>query len=169
MKFIDKIKFKVIHSVYYFQRELFLLEIDGRYAMIYKGSGLNGGKVNRILPFHLLQDTPPRFSDSMNGVVLGYIWKNFYYNRQIISHRKRIEDFGEGINLFIEKLEKELENFKVEKNDYHINDVQIYAKEFNDIANQYLKVYETKPVLKTNWFDWGVLNLYYNLEKDNKK
>ena len=164
---LDKIKYKVIHSVYYFERELFLLEVDGRYTMVYKSSGLNGGRKGRIIPFFYLLSDKPRFGDARNGINTGYIWKEFYFNRRIETHRKQPETFGKGVELFLLKLEKELSNFNVPKIEQDMKDISKYAKEFNDIAKQYMKVLEQKPVLKTTYFDWGVLNLYIKLEKEN--
>ena len=166
---LDKIQYKVIYSTYYFERELFIIEIDGRYTMVYKSSGLNGGRKGRIIPFFYLLSGKPRFGDIRKGINTGYIWKEFYLNKRRKTHHKKPETFGKGIELFLLKLEKELSDFNVPKIEQDMKDIGKYAKEFNDIAQKYMKILELKPILKTNWFDWGVLELYINLEKENIK
>lgn len=81
MEFLKHLNIEVIHSIYYFQRVLFLLKINDRYTMIYKGSGLNGGRVGKILPFFLLLEDKPTLSDARHNINTGYIWKEFYFNR----------------------------------------------------------------------------------------
>jgi len=163
---LDKIKYEIIHAVHYFDRELFLLKIENKYTMVYKGSGLNNGKVGRILPFFYLLDKKPRFGDAKKGIITGYIFKEFYFNREIISHYKNMNIFGKGVLMFLDRLEKDLNSYKVEKKFQDMKDIKKYAKDFNDIVHSYMKIYETKPVLKTNWFDWGTLNLYYNIDSE---
>ena len=63
-------EYKILAQVHYYDRELFALEIQGKYAFVYRGSGLNGGKIGRVLPFSDIKKTKPRgFSDE----ILGYI------------------------------------------------------------------------------------------------
>lgn len=154
---IMNVEYEVIHAVPYFQRELFLLKIENRYTMVYKGSGLNGGAVGRVLPFHFLMDRQPRFGEARSGIVAGYIFKEFYFHREIRSHRKRVSEFGEGVSLFCERLTNELDDYYVKptEDEQDINDVLKYAKSFNSIVNNFMNV--------DNRFDWSVLNIYHNI------
>lgn len=157
---IQDIEYEIIHAANYFERTLFLLKMEDRFLMVYKGSGLNGGAIGRVLPFHYLFDRLPRLGEAREGIVSGYIFKKFYFNRHIISHRKNInaEDFGEGVTLFCDRLTKELANFKVKNTQpQDIEDVLTYAKSFNKIVDSFMD--------NTNRFDWGALSLYHNLEK----
>ena len=73
------IDYEVVYSTHYFERELFLLKVaDKTYAMVYKGSGLNGGPKGRVLPYSALKDSPVRFGEMRDGIVPGYIYKEFY-------------------------------------------------------------------------------------------
>jgi len=168
MTFFDTSKIKVIYSMVYFKRILFLLKIEDRYTMVYKRSGLNGGKKGTVLPFFFLLDRLPRFSEARNGIVTGYIFKEFYFNKNVVSHYKQMDSFGAGVQSFLNVLEKVLIDYKIEPIEQNIDDIQNIASEFNSIAHSYMKIYETEPRMKTNWFDWGILNIIFNSQKHIK-
>ena len=158
---LDYIKYEVVFSMYYFKRELLILKISSklfdkdRYTMVYKGSGLNGGDIGAILPFASLNTRK-----SISGPIVGYIYKEFYYNKNIISHRKNMKQFGKGVNVFIDRLTSELESYKLER---------IEQEMFNivEIANEF-KLEEENFINNDNRFDWGVLDYFYGLSEEAK-
>lgn len=151
------LQYEIVHSQYYFERELYLLKISGemldkdRFAMVYKRSGMNGGKKGHMLPFHYLQDTLPRFSDARNGVVPGYIWKKFYFNRDVVYHGKRPEMFGEGVSEFLDRLTEDFSSMHLEPESQSMDNVLEIAENFNHVVHKHMD--------QTNRFDWGVLNI----------
>jgi hypothetical protein len=141
--------FKIVYKKYYFERELFVLEIDKKYLLIYKGSGLNGGKKGRILPFNFLQSRRPRFSEARSGVCAGYIFKEIFFNGSYIEHHKKIDDFGLGITSFLSNLETKLSSIIVKEEDQNIDDILEIAQKIND---------DIFDIVQNNIFDWNELN-----------
>jgi len=79
---------KIIYKTEYFGRILFVLEINGKSALVYRSSGLSGtGHGGKILPFMYL-NTVNRFRN-----VLGYIYKEMFFKGVYMPHRKHPEDF----------------------------------------------------------------------------
>jgi hypothetical protein len=115
----------IIYGTHYFDRELFILEIDKKRTMVYRTSGNTGGRKGRILPFMFLNE-----EQSSDGLVIGHINKDFLYDGKIITHNKKIEKFPglkEKLNLIEEKI-------KYEKNvalNEDISEITTIAKNIN--------------------------------------
>lgn len=153
-------KFKILYQREYFERELYLLEINGKYTKVYKSSGLNNGEKGRIIPFTTLMDHEPRFSEIRDGIVIGYIWKEYFYNGYYKVHSKK---FSEITNTFLKKIEKKLENINLEKNNDDIKNIMTIAKKIN--------IEMTELTNGKKIFDWYENNLI-EINKDfyeNKK
>ena len=117
-------EYKVLAQVHYYNRELFALEIQGKYAFVYRGSGLNGGKIGRVLPFSDIKKTKPRgFSDE----VLGYIYKEFFYRNRWVTHKKVMDNFEIEIQDFITHLEETLPEISPLNNEKITNEL-VYEK-----------------------------------------
>lgn len=85
---------KIRYSKYYFGRDVFLLEINNKFLMVYRSSGKSGtGHGGEILPFMFLI-SEPRFRE-----IPGFINKDMYYNSEFISHRKNLKSFPEAQEL----------------------------------------------------------------------
>lgn len=105
---------KVLYHVEYFERDLFLLQIDNKTTMVYRRSGLHGKNTKgEILPFNWLKDSPVRFGEAREGIVPGYIFKEFFYRGVYKSHRKNLNDFPSQIMLFVKELEIFLRDYDV--------------------------------------------------------
>lgn len=80
---------KVLYKTEYFERILYVLEINNKYAMVYLSSGLSKtGHGGNILPFAGI-NTEQRFSSP----VMGYIFKEMFYNTFWKTHKKKLENF----------------------------------------------------------------------------
>ena len=100
-----RVDFKILDQMHYYQRELYVLEIDGKVTFVYRGSGLNSGAVGRVLPFAYIKTSPPRgFSD----MGIGWIAKEFFYKGAYTSHYKNLSGYEQEIQDFIKQLEDEL-------------------------------------------------------------
>ena len=139
---------KVIYSINYIQRDLYVLEYKGKYLMVYRSSGLNAGRAGRFLPFEMLAD-PPRAT--MGSEVPGYIYKEFFFNGRYLSHGKHPETFAEGIADFLLDIEDFLEDKRPPEVDYDYiktyADIKPLAKEINialDNAIKGLEPYDWK-------------------------
>jgi len=116
---------KVLYSVHYFERDLFVIEINGKRTMVYRGSGLNGGRKGRILPFMFLNTRR-----TIRGPILGYIFKEFYYEGQFINHHKEPEYFN-GVPQILEEIEKTLERQQPKIIEQNMEDIEEIATEIN--------------------------------------
>jgi len=166
------INYKVIFSMYYFERTLFLLEFSGelldkkRYAMVYRSSGLNKGRKGRFIPFHYLLDGYPRLfiqnRMSVLGNVPGYINKSFYYKGKLQYHHKNVETFGNNIKKFMIQIEKDLDNinYDVDYEEYNVKKVLAKATVFNNKVDEFLNEY--------NILDWYILNSYNKINYKGK-
>jgi len=140
---------QVAYTKHYFERDLILLEIDGKFTKIYKGSGLNGGKVGRILPYTRLHFGPIRMSDVRNGIIQGYIYKEFLYNDSYEFHGKDMSQYPHEIQDFIDFLEDELKDVKTEPVEQDFEHVQVIAKEIEE---------EMRDIIgDSDMFDWYTL------------
>lgn len=102
-------QYRILHQQHYYQRELFALEIDGKYALVYRGSGLNGGKIGKVLPFSYIKTEMARgFSEAITGVGIGWIAKEVFFGERYVDHRKNIKNFGREIEDFVTMLENTL-------------------------------------------------------------
>ena len=139
--------YKILYQEHYFDRELFLLEIDGKHTYVYRGSGLNGGSVGAVLPFSTLMDRKPRgLSEIIGGLVPGYIFKEFYY-KGWRSHGKNMEQFPNTLP-FLRHLEETLPGISEPKDQDFENVIEI-AKEFNTKTEKLIG--DMEP------FDWSTL------------
>jgi len=147
---MKNLSIKILYSVNYFDRDLFALSINGLHTMVYRASGTNGGRKGRIIPFTGLKDNLPRFSEAINGIGPGYIYKDFFYNKAYVSHRKRF-DFYDGVPEFLLYLEDFLKDEKP----------RILEEDFEDILSIAIK--RNKEIADAiesveNIFDWSSLN-----------
>jgi hypothetical protein len=139
--------------MYYFERILYILEIDEKLLFVYRRSGLNSENMkNKILPFSSLHSSKPRFSEFRSGIDIGYIYKEFYFNERFNLHRKKINNFGKGVETFCLQLEEELPLISEIKQD--INDIKKYVKIFNNK----IKKFQNKNI-DNIYYDWNNLNI----------
>lgn len=104
---------KIIYRKDYFQRILYLIKINDYLLPVYKSSGLNGGRVGRILPFSGLN-----LDDKYDP--LGYIYKEMFYKGKIINHKKQLNRFPGVVEkmLEIEQLVVDDKYLSVQEYDY---------------------------------------------------
>ena len=138
------LNYKILYQEYYFERELFLIEIDSKYTYVYRGSGLNGGSVGAVLPFSTLMDREPRLSETL--LVPGYIYKEFYY-KGWRSHGKNMDQFPNTLP-FLRHLEETLPKMS-EFREQDFDNIKRLAKEFNTKTEKLIG--DMKP------FDWSKL------------
>lgn len=140
---------KLLYKQEYFERVLFALEYEGKLILVYRSSGLNEScHKGNILPFSSLNLEKPR----LRGPVLGYIYKEMFYNSRWVNHRKDLSDYPvvqENMNY----LKEFLKNEDVEKtiSDDILKDEESFRKYIN----------ETNKKLKC-------LNEYFDLSKQIK-
>lgn len=143
---------KILYSINYMLRDLYVIEHQSEYLMVYRSSGLNPGRKGRILPFAMLA-TPSR--PTVRGDTPGYIYKEFYFGNHFISHDKQPSNFGPGIAEFLEILEDFLaDKFPPEIDCSHIktySDVLPIAKAINiELSNAIkgLQPFDWKNLIK---------------------
>jgi len=93
-------------------RDLYVIEHQDKYLMVYRSSGLNPGRAGRILPFGFLA-VPEQATFS--GPTPGYIFKEFFFGGRFLSHSKEPSKFGLGIAEFLLELEEFLEGHPTEE------------------------------------------------------
>ena len=87
---------KVVYERHYLGRDLFILEIDKKLLMVYRSSGLSGtGHEGKFLPFSGINTETNRLSSP----ILGYIFKEMYYNGCWINHKKNLDSFHHATKL----------------------------------------------------------------------
>ena len=94
---------KVLFKRYYFERELFVIEVDGKVLLVYRASGLNSGRKGRVIPFMMLNTMK-----TMSSPPIGYIFKEMFYDNKYINHDKSF-DYYPNIKDFLLKVEDFLE------------------------------------------------------------
>jgi len=141
---------RIIYSKNYFQRDLYVLEYQNQFLMVYRGSGLNGGRVGKFLPFSFLA-TPSRAT--FNAPTPGYIYKEFFFEGHFQYHAKYPEKFGDGIEELLLKIEQELKNDSPDVVDYsHVEKYSQLTPIAAKINAEMLLAIETlKP------FDWATI------------
>ena len=100
MKFeLNNHKIKVLYTKPYYGRVLYVLDIDGEFAYVYKSSGLSGtGHKGSILPFTGLS------SRETFSVPYGYIFKDLVYKDRYTTHYKSLS-FDPVLQVFFFDLE----------------------------------------------------------------
>ena len=94
---------QVLYKTSYIERNLYVVEHEGKYLMVYASSGMNPGRKGRILPFNMLKDSASQgFSDDTPG----YIFKEFFFEGMWTNHQKRPGHFKPGIAEFLVQLEE---------------------------------------------------------------
>ena len=141
---------KVLYSKNYIQRDLYVLEHQGKYIMVYRSSGLNPGRTGRFLPFEMLAE-PTRAT--MSGSMPGYIYKEFYYGGRYLSHRKDPQSFKKGIDIFL----LEIEDFLSDKipPEVSYSDIVNYAQ-IIPIAKA-INIELNKAIIGLDPFDWATI------------
>jgi hypothetical protein len=154
---LKKINIEVLHHFHYFERDLFLLKIDNdNYTTVYRGSGLNGGRKGRVLPYSSLHSGPLHFGDIRSGIVQGYIYKEFYIDSAWRSHKKNLNRYAMGTAQFADIIEEKLENYDSTNSEKYeseedYNNIKKIAKKINTEFKNKVKE------LKLKNFDWIVL------------
>ena len=118
--------------------------------MVYRSSGLNPGRAGRILPFCMLATpTRPTFSSE----VPGYIYKEFYFDGNFISHDKNPSKFGDNISAFLLELEEFLKDEIPQEIDYS------YINSYKDLLPVAIRINtELEESIKgLKPFDWSTL------------
>jgi hypothetical protein len=99
---------KVLDSIEYIGRDLFVLEVNGKYLNVYRSSGLSGtGHGGEILPFSRLKETE---SMSFRDNVPGYIYKEMFFGGYWTNHYKdvwmfpRVGEFMEILKSFLKEI-----------------------------------------------------------------
>lgn len=149
-------KIEILYHTHYFERDLFLLNIDNHYTMVYRGSGLNGGRKGKVLPYTWLKDSPSRFGEIRDGIVPGYIFKEFFYKGYYKSHKKNLENISNDIYDFSLKLEEILENYETSNSKRYetkedFDNILKIAKNINEDMKKIIKKY------KLHLLDWETL------------
>ena len=140
----------VVYKTDYFGRYLYLLEIDGKIAQVYRSSGFSGtGHKGKFLPFLGLSDRET-FSQC-----LGYIFKEMFYNGGYLGHYKDVS-WSDEITDFLDQLPLFLKDESAEiPNDISVDDfakqVATTIAEMQIIKNKYENG-EERP-----HFDWSTL------------
>ena len=101
---------KIIYKRDYFQRILYIIDIDGTILPVYKSSGLNDGRVFPFLGLNLDDKFDP----------LGYIYKEMFYKGKIVYHKKQLVHYPgvEDKMLTIEQLVKDDMYCSIQNYDY---------------------------------------------------
>jgi hypothetical protein len=97
---------KILYTKQYIGRILFLIEKDEKIIMCYRSSGLSGtGQGGEILPFAFLNEKMTL------STVLGYLWKEMFYDGSFISHKKYLSRYphAEEIMREIKELTRDIE------------------------------------------------------------
>lgn len=80
---------KVIFKKHYIFRDIFVIEIDNKIIQCYRSSGLSGtGHGGEIIPFNGLMTETKGLDAYIYSP--GYIYKEMYYNKMWIHHKKQI-------------------------------------------------------------------------------
>lgn len=91
---------KILYCIEYYNRILYVIEINYKVTMLYKSSGLSStGHKDKFLPFMYVCDIQ-RLSEP-----LGYIYKEMLYDKKYINHHKNLADFP-GTQEKIDKISK---------------------------------------------------------------
>lgn len=147
-------KFRVLYSKNYIERDVFTILIDEKYfTNVYRSSGLNGGRKGRILPYSVLKSDRPSLGEMMSGISYGYIYKKFLFEGRWFEHRKHPEEFNMDIANFLYDIEMFLEDVQPEFVPYdHIErheDLLPWVKEINEGMKEVSKNYAP--------FDWSTV------------
>ena len=94
---------KVLYAKSYIGRELYVIEKDSKYLMVYASSGMNPGRKGRIIPFNFL--SVPNRQTTSRGTP-GYIFKEYYYQGRFQSHFKDPGRDNETVQKFLLDLEE---------------------------------------------------------------
>ena len=127
------IKYKVKLRTDYAGRVLYILEIDKKFTMVYKSSGLSGtGHGGEFLPF--------MFLNSRNTIQCskGYIFKEMFYNKHFTEHRKQIHKYPE-VQEFMKQLESELPYSTTMDDDITLEEIYNICDKFNEEAHNIIQ------------------------------
>ena len=123
---------KVLYARSYIERELYVVEKDGKYLQVYASSGLNPGRKGRILPFAGLAD-PERAT--ISSEFPGYIYKEIFIDGRWLNHRKEPQRMSPAIGPFLLELEEFLKPNKPEYEAYEnikmYEDIRPVVREIN--------------------------------------
>lgn len=153
---IENFNIKVLYSKEYFERDLFVLQINDKTTNVYRSSGLNAGRKGRFLPFSKLFDRMPRFSEAIRGINVGWISKDFFYNGVFTKHYKNMNSFGDDVVYLLNKIEELLKDEKPENSNYTVEDLKNPLKMIEITTNINKEMEEVKEDLKE--FDWKISN-----------
>ena len=141
---------KILYSINYMLRDLYTIEYQSKYLMVYRSSGLNAGRAGRILPFCMLA-TPSR--PTISSEVPGYIYKEFYFDGNFIPHAKNPSKFGSNIANFLLDIEEFLKDKLPQEIDYS------YINSYKDLLPVALRINTEleESIEGIAPFDWSTL------------
>lgn len=124
----NKDDFKIIYSKEYVGRIIFIIKYKEKYTFVYKSSGFsNTGHTNEIIPFMFLNTRK-----SIRGPIVGYIFKEYYYNDKYKSHYKT---FIDNEKIFLDTIKELVADYKVTQTIEEIDNF-IETKEFTNLVNK---------------------------------
>lgn len=101
---------KLLYAKEYIERVLFIVEYDNSMIFCYRSSGCSGtGHKDEILPFSSLNT-----HNGFRGPMVGYIYKEMFYNGRWTTHNKEIGKF-ENLKENMDILKEFLKDVKPEK------------------------------------------------------
>ena len=139
---------QVIYKQWYFDRDLFIIEHQGKLIMVYRSSGHSGtGHKDKILPFMFINT---RFSIRE---CLGYIYKEMLYDGKYINHHKNL-GYYPGVEGFCEQLQEFLKDETTETPDLDFENPDIFE---DYITATSCNLHLVTKTLKDQFFDYKSL------------
>lgn len=142
--------YKILYSHKYVERDLFVIDVDGKQTKVYRSSGFSGtGHGGMIFPFTKLKETLRR---GLADYEIGYIYKTMLLGGREWYCGKNPPEFCDNMLNTLRNTLPILE----ESGEEYFKDIDVfkeYVKQVNDTMDSYIK----EP------FDWGVLRK----EKEN--
>jgi len=99
---------KILKMWSYHQRVVFLTEIDGKFQLFYKSSGLAGyDSVGMVFPILRLKDTAETSPDGLgNWMSFGWLPKYYIFDGRVQEYRYKMRrEFPENMHPFLDELE----------------------------------------------------------------
>jgi len=121
----------ILYGTHYFGKDLFVLEIDGKSTMVYRASGITGGRKGRIVPFMFLNEENKTF-----GMKKGDTIKSFLYDGKVVEHNKKLNNYPNLDNI-LKEIEEKISFEETLKYEEIIDYKQI--EKVSEVINQDLK------------------------------
>ena len=138
---------KIIKVWEYHQRVMFLTEIEGKYQLFYRSSGLAGyGTKGEVFPHLLLKDNNSSSPDGLGDwMSFGWIVKYYKYDGRLQEYtRKNRNEFPSNMHIYLDYLEEQ---------DPTLYDITVEGdpRVINKFCQQYIKT-------KDDYVDWDERN-----------